>query len=358
VIYSLKLSGANEMFDHKHYVPVLKTKAGERWALEHLKDVSMKHITPVLEIHPPRKPRRKPGQPAPAPKSVADHVSEVCESIASIWPVDKLFFLDASWLKPTAATIKLVFDCARSNGLLVVPVARPAYGAAVLSALAAVAQTDGRGCMLRCTPDDIASPQSIAFAINRIGQPITSMDFMIDYGDSPMTTLAGDISNLQSLNLWRTLSAASGVFPPSLKQYVQAAWFPVDRTDWLSWETAVLSGKLKRKPAFGDYATRDPQPPGDFGDPDVHLRYTKEKVWYVHQDGKHRAGKGVNIFAICADLVAQPFFDGPQFSKGDEEIAACALRTEHPGGPAQWTQWCLNHHLEFVVQQMQSHNGL
>lgn len=348
------------MFDHKHYVPILKTKAGERWSLEHLKASSLPHITPVLEIHPPRTPRKnknKPNEPPRLPKTVTEHVSEVFEAIASIWPTGKDFFLDAHWLVPTARTIKTVFECARTNGLNAIPVALPGYGAAVLSEISGIAQKDGRGCLLRCKPSEIASPL-FQFGIERINLPSNLTDILIDYGDSPMASLGKDIISIPSLKSWRTLTAASGVFPPSLKGWPQKKWFVLNRSDWTSWENEIVSGKLARKPSFSDYGTRDPQPPSEFGDPDVHLRYTKDRVWNVYQDGKHKAGGAENIFHICAQLVSQPFFDGAELSAGDTAIAECALRSENPGGPAQWTQWCLSHHIEFVIRQMSSHASL
>ena len=49
-------------------------------------------------------------------------------------------------------------------------------------------------------------------------------------------------------------------------------------------------------------------------------------------------------------------FLGEDFSKGDEEIDRIADDPEETGGPTQWLQWCVSHHIEFVVHQL-SHNG-
>lgn len=61
------------MFDYKHYVPILKTKAGERWALSHLPPSDRDHLTPLLEIHPHES------------RSADIHSREICESFANIW---------------------------------------------------------------------------------------------------------------------------------------------------------------------------------------------------------------------------------------------------------------------------------
>lgn len=38
------------MFDYKHYVPILRWKAGERIALRELYDADKEALTPVIEI--------------------------------------------------------------------------------------------------------------------------------------------------------------------------------------------------------------------------------------------------------------------------------------------------------------------
>ena len=39
-------------FDHLHYVPIVRAKAGEFWALSHLKSGTKSLITPVFELVP------------------------------------------------------------------------------------------------------------------------------------------------------------------------------------------------------------------------------------------------------------------------------------------------------------------
>lgn len=62
-----KDQGARPMFDHSHYVPVLRWKRGERGALKRLDPVDRAAMTPLLEPLPGymRLPRRS-VQSAPA----------------------------------------------------------------------------------------------------------------------------------------------------------------------------------------------------------------------------------------------------------------------------------------------------
>jgi hypothetical protein len=68
--------------------------------------------------------------------------------------------------------------------------------------------------------------------------------------------------------------------------------------------------------------------------------------------GKHKDGAAVEIHTMASELVARPEYLGTDFSSGDEEIDRVTDEDEGPGGPTQWLQWCVNHHLEFVVQQL------
>ena len=56
-------------FDHKHYVPIMKTKAGEQWALSTLSSAAGQGITPLLEVHQHKT------------KEHVDHVAEEPEGV-------------------------------------------------------------------------------------------------------------------------------------------------------------------------------------------------------------------------------------------------------------------------------------
>jgi hypothetical protein len=99
---------------------------------------------------------------------------------------------------------------------------------------------------------------------------------------------------------------------------------------------------------------RPPGAPADFGDPRVNLRYAVEDHWLVKLGGKHKEGAAPEIHAICDELRSYPGYSGPAFSSGDAEIDRIADTEDETGGPTQWLQWCVSHHLEFVVEQISS----
>jgi hypothetical protein len=125
----------------------------------------------------------------------------------------------------------------------------------------------------------------------------------------------------------------------------------IPRYDWSSWHNAIGHG-LQRDPIFSDYTMRPPGAPAEFGAPSVNLRYALEDHWRVQMGGRFRDGAAPEIHAMCAQLVASPEYSGEEFSTGDEEIDRVSDDDEGTGGPTQWLQWCVSHHIEFVVEQL------
>lgn len=341
---------SNFTFTHKHYVPVMKAKAGERWALSHLAATTRSHMTPLLELH------------AHADKNLTVHADDVCEDLAAVWGTDDPFFLDTIWLHGSAGNpmiIAVVFAAARNNALQAIPVVRTTYDAPTLAQVRAIIDDDDRECMLRITPNDLVAPRNAEIDRVLTELELTPQDvhLLIDYQATTMQ-LARDVHRVPYLQNWRTFTTSSGAFPRSLIALPQGAWHSIARGDWTSWEPVVAAGTLARRPTFGDFTVRDPGAPATFGDPIVNIRYTYDTSWLVRVGGKHRAGAAPQVKTICHDLIARPEYSGQVYSAGDGEIYQAAQPGTRPGGPTQWVQWCVSHHLVLAVDQIQSHPSL
>jgi hypothetical protein len=290
------------MFTHKHYVPILKTKAGERWAIDHLTLAAKARLTPLFEIHQHKD------------TASADHAEDMCDGLASVWGTASAFFLDTVWLHGVtgdSTIIQKTFDYARTLSLPAIPVIRVSYDQATLDVIQDIVTQDKRGCMIRLPSTD--APGAAA-AINGVVQYLKvdrdQIDLMLDYRTHPMT-LAADVPQLPTINEWRTFSAASGSFPRSLAQYTLNEWHPITRHDWNSWLTGITGGNLIRNPAFADYTMRDPGPPAGGGDPSVTLKYTIADRWLVRIGRKFQAGFSTDIHGICASLEPVMHFGVP-----------------------------------------------
>jgi hypothetical protein len=124
------------------YVPILKSKQGERWALSHLTAARKAKLRPLLELHPPKA------------KSLPDHVESISESLQVAWGVDRRFYVDTIWLNGSAGSplvIENVFQAMEDCELKAVPVVRPTYDDASLEELRAIISGNDRGCLLRAT---------------------------------------------------------------------------------------------------------------------------------------------------------------------------------------------------------------
>lgn len=323
------------------YTPILKSKAGEFWALQGLSQQTKVLTTPLIELVPPEE------------KPLQSTVEGQCKKIAASWGTNSRFYLDTSLLhggSGNPATITMALGSARAVGLRATPVVHAGYSPASRQAIAAAMAIDGRGAILRMLQNNFSQSAIVHSILSDLGHPADAIDFMIDYRGSTMS-LNNDVPQIPHLSHWRRLVAASGVFPSSLSQYQGQGWVPVTRGCWQSWLTGVASGTLPRIPCFGDYSIRNWHYSAGRGNPPVSLRYTSDSEWLVRCDGKLHNGDAPNMIGICQNLVARPEFSGPTFSTGDAEINSRATQqVSNPGGATQWIQWAHSHHLEFVAK--------
>lgn len=322
------------------YVPIVKSKGGERWALSNLLPDTKPRVRPIVELHGHKT------------KELGEHLDELCEDVAEAWGASR-FYMDGIWLHGEAgdaAILNRVFARARACDLKVIPVVRPTFSTAALHRVRDIVAEDGRGYLIRATPEELADETRIQRVGDAVGLPRTKVDVLLDYRGHGMN-LENDLPLIPHLGEWRRFIAASGVFPRSVADLTLAMWQNVERFDWTSWREGIATG-LPRDPLYGDYVTRAPGAPATGGNPPVHLRYTSDDVWAVRVDGRHQDGDAVEMHRICESLIEQPFFRGEEFSAGDMEIVRTAHADEGPGGPMQWLQWCLSHHIEQVVDQL------
>jgi len=323
------------------YVPVLKSKAGERWALSHLHGPAKSKIRPLVEFHPHDT------------KALGDHVEGICDGFQAAWGVNRWFYVDTIWLHGNSgspAVIGEVYEAAASADLQTVPVVRTSYDDASLQQLQNIISEGKRGCMLRITPETLSTPTLIDAVVEALGVSRADVDLLLDYRQHPMS-LTTDVVRIPHVSDWRLFIATSGVFPKSLTFLPLHQWHPLPRHDWQSWQSGI-AGAIRRKPIYSDYTMRPPGPPADFGEPSVNLRYTLDDHWLVQMGGKHKDGAAPEMHVMCSQLVANSDYSGEDFSAGDEEIDRVTDETEGPGGPTQWLQWCVSHHMEFVVGQL------
>lgn len=330
-------------FAHKHYIPILKVKLGELWALERMKSSTRGHVTPLMEAF------RATG----------------VGSIAAAWSGP--YFLDPKLLLGDQDAAAAFVAAEKSNALHIPAVAIQATKTR-RKIVTAAAKSAKRGMLVRLLLEDFVEIKALEVSLDELmdwaGYSESGVDILIDLGWQSSSALiqlfmADSIGKLPRLGKWRTVSVAAGSFPESLRGIQPDQWEKLTREEWVGWKAALAAcAKAGRKPSFGDYGIRDTRPPAEFGSPTANIRYTTNGTYLVRRGGTLvRNGGSTDIYPICASLVKRPEYDGPQYSQGDLEIQ---LRSNvqatgaGPGNAGNWVAWGMSHHFETAVDEIQN----
>jgi hypothetical protein len=362
------------MFDHTHYVPILKGKEGEYNALRELTPAIKEGLTPLIE-------------PIPIPydfanevpaKTVDEHLANFISKIVLNWGLGTIFF-DLDWIPESERMadgrhpLKFIFDGARTAGSQAIPVTGLNRDAAYQDAVKDAIDSDHRGVCIRLESDDLDDLSTLGSQLDTLvaffGVAKSDVDLLVDFAAIdpqsavPMQIAASSIiGTLPSIMDWRTLTFAASAFPPDLSRLAANSVTPLPRTEWTIWLwLAARRARLRRLPTFGDYAIAHPG--WTEVDPrlmkmSAQLRYTIDIEWLVFK-ARNTKDFGFGQFKqICAALIARPEYRGASFSWGDNAINDYANPSTGPGNATIWRKIGTNHHVTMVVTQIASVPGL
>lgn len=372
------------MFDHTHYVPILKGKEGEYTALRDLDPRIKAALTPLLEVVPLAEDVSE--DPAVITGDATTHLETFVTKVKRHWGgerpafVDLLLVQEAARLPDGTHPMQHVFDRARSEGLVLIPVTGigrdPDYQAAVHTTV----QADQRGLCIRLDPEDFedltALPTTLAALLTELGFDLSqgglsaiapSVDLLLDFREITASqvgllsiAIEAILNTIPHITAWRTVTLAGCAFPQTLGALSPGSVTPLPRSEWAVWLGLYAKrAQLSRLPTYGDYginhpdllvlATRVPS----FS---ANLRYTTATDFLVfkgHSVRKHpRRFKQFND--LCSLLIARAEFSGAGFSNGDKYVDACAAGTDGPGNATKWRYAGTSHHLTFVPHQIAS----
>jgi hypothetical protein len=349
-----KSAPAKAKFTQNHYIPIIKTKEGELWALGNTDSARKPHLTPLLEMHV-----------GSDTKSLSQHIQDVPIQIRQAWGSRRFFFdtlLHGVMSATDSQTCAAIYQAAIAQNLSFVPVTSLNRSSAYQQAIATV--TGERGVLIRLRQEDFVN---IAILEAQIGQLLQTLgvsrshtDILIDYGpvyEAVVMTqqIRTHINQLPFVDQWRTLTVAGGSFPASLAAYPANTWYQFPREEWSAWTAAGNGFQLARKPSFGDYGIRDSGAPASFGFPYPNIRYTSNGAFLIRRhDVLVKNGGSQGIHAICQTLTQLSQWRGPGFSEGDSCIAVRAGSQVEPGNAGNWTAWGMNHHFASVVDEIQT----
>lgn len=362
-------------FDHKHYVPILKAKAGELRALKEASTAVRRGATPVLEVlNVPLKVVEGKKNRVPS-KSPEAHYESIADNIIKNWGADRRLFVDGFYIQgnPTMADgrepISAILDDLRDGGVMAIPVAGLERYAEYNEAVRKAIEEDGRGVCIRIVEPDLESDDlegELQGLMKFLGTKPSTVDLLIDYGPKvpPRSSIVPLINDFPLLKDWRSFALSSSAFPPDMSLVSQFTTAELDREEWTGWTyLRSRASRLVRMPTFSDYAINHPV----LSDPDPrmirmsgNIRYTAATSYVIargevfpRKSDNDRETPGEQYPKLAEWIIKHNAWCGPQFSWGDAYIQDCADE-KCVGGGREWRAVGTSHHLAFVVQQLAS----
>jgi Beta protein len=351
------------MFDHKHYVPILRWKRAEWVALGKLTLEDRRSITPLVEPTPWSFKGRN-NKPAPNP---ADVLTKNALDLQEQWGLTP-FFVDLWHVDPSLRIassfhpLEFLAEQARSRGLGLIPVTGLHRDRHYQAAVTSVITRDRRGACIRIHPTDVESPEfpeNLSGLLGLIGLEMENADLLVDYQvwRQGAPTVAALSNLIPDIDRWRTFSVASGAFPRDLTGFT-IGQHTLPRFDWMGWKAQVSTCPIPRRlPTFSDYTIQhaDFAEPPEYANFSASIRYTSNDYWVimrgesVFQDN----GPGFAQWPANAQLLcSRNEYCGPKFSFGDQYIHQMGAQILSTGNAETWLRAGVNHHMVFVVRQI------
>lgn len=356
-------------FSHRHYVPTLLTKLGERQALQDITPAVRARLTPLLSVAPIAW-----DWDISAPsKTIDQHLAQLPSNLATALSGSPAFIdLEPAFIDETARMadgshpLAWMLKEARTAGAALIPVVTPSRDADYLAAARSSA-TDGLCLRLRTSewPTALGTPALDGF-LSSLGAAPESTDLILDAAEEvaaapsvALTALRNEMLALPHAGRWRTVTVSGAGFPKDLTG-ISKGVTPVDRIDWLTYLQLIATPGLPVTPRFGDYGVAHPDPTLDV-DPrlvsiSASLRYTADDVWLVAKGNlfKGAAGKGQGGAAmapVVSAIAAHPQFAGAAHCAGDQWVDDRATGLQSGGGNMTvWRRVATAHHLTHVTE--------
>jgi hypothetical protein len=354
------------MFQHNHYVPVLKWKMGEYQALNRLSDQVKGKVTPLLEI-PPVGFDFESGENR---ESWSSHLGDFGRRLRSKWQ-SRPCFVDLKHIKQDVRVanhhpLDFVFGQARAEGCSAIPVASLDSDRQFLQVARKIARDDGRGAAIRLSLSDFDADDlsaDIENCLSLLGVTIPDADLIVDLDASnfiPIKAFVRSLSIMYAMiptpNRWRTLTIVGSSYPETVAGL--GAELLIDRNEWLAYKAFVRSlGGESRIPTFGDYAAANPELVEldmRLIKPLAKLRYTIDDQWYIAVGSNVRSNGFGQYRDMCEKLIRKPFYSGRTFSEADRYIYDCAKGKEKTGNLSTWVWVATNRHITKVISDLAS----
>jgi len=358
------------MFDHHHYVPLLKGKKGEFDALSQIDQKKIMNMTPLIEVPPidwdyaNERPK----------KTIDEHISTFPAKLSKAWGNERALFIDLYYIEPGDKTesgqhpLIPITDSLRQEDVKSIPVTAISRTDDFQQAVKDIVSKDNRGVCFRVFDYD-------CYDLNEVKSQLDTLLALFDLTHNECDVIL-DMRNIQEashteaskymailknfpyVKEWRSLTFAGSSFPESLAAVERDSSSQISRNEFKLWKQIRKATDLPRIPSFGDYGIAH----SELNDVDprtmrmsANLRYTLEEDWLIFKGRDARRYGFPQFNGLCRKLVSHPGYRGQAFSWGDKSIYACSLRNDKPGNASTWRALGTNQHIVFVASQVASH---
>lgn len=374
------------------YVPILKAKAGEVEALQHL-EAPTTPLRPLLELVPPSS-RQQSGDLEEAeeldgandsdtgqgptdptngggePRKLTRQLRKLALAIRDDLPAGTICSIDTSYIDalPFASDAWECFTATLTEQLEPTPI-RPVFRLPDpperLAWVRGVIAEFGEGACLRLgSPDSDADVRQAAAllpqVLTRLELVPEQIDVVIDLwsieDDRDLQrglAAAEELLKWTDQYPWRSVTVAGGAFPASIGHLPGDAVSSLPRRDADLWRQ-LQERQPARPPDFGDYAIAHPAPGTGSRAPMPNLRYATDAEWQVWRRRTPRELGNERFCIICRDVVASEHFptDRRRLCWGDQQIAARSEECSSPGNAAKWRAFGTSRHLALVSDRL------
>lgn len=344
------------MFDHQHYVPVMRMKPAELTALRALDSTLRLVTTPLLEC-PPRVLRR-----CETPSKLECRAGRFASQLSG-WAGQPLFLdfgmLPAHLVTPALDTVVKQMTLAGIRPSLVLTL-KAGRESPYLRAAHAAQDRYGLPICVRVSPEELKLSRCEALIQERltdfgVAPPLTSL--VVDRGlvDGQSCAYEEFAHLIPWQSSWQTITSLAGSFPADLSELISGQIHRLPRFEWRQWRS--LQSWSGRRPAFGDYAIQHVvfKEPVAVPNYSASIRYTVENEFVILRgEGVLNVnGPGFDQYNGWAKLLLDmPEYFGASFSAGDEYVAERASNWRSSGNAQTWLQAGLSHHVTATALQV------
>jgi len=362
-------NGINNMFNSKHYVPMLKWKRAEQGALEVLTSENKKYITPVIQfVMPKQKPQDTLEDVVARFKK---QLTQIPDRIIEVWGNEPIF-IDFSLLFTTelkVESIKSILISGYQKHTIFIPVIHLNDEKEIKNAVCSTVKETRSGLCLRLICADFLDLPKLNSYIKEFisGYKLKEedVDLLVDVKEleddrekyKKYFNLSQKIINLLK---WRTYIFSGGAFPENLSLCKIDEENLIPRLEWKNWKEQYADIKVIRKPAFSDYTIQYPiyKDASQFFHPTSSIKYSLDENWLVMKGKKQ---KFELYLASAAELIKDSRYYGENFSFGDKFIYNKAKHfpvyikkpaVKGTGSTETWLKAGINHHMTLVATQI------